>query len=409
MGFGRTEEYQLKKILFITFEYPTYTPFGGIAFYYGKVAQILAGQKFDITLVSAKVSEVEMKAIEVNQTNYLKEVFIPSKDTRAFQQLALEWLFQNNNKYDIIEIPEYGALFYNYVITGKLKTFAEKIVVRVHGTTLLSAVYDMPNNFRQTVICIYNRFLLNRVSLKLLKLAKSNNYKIAKANFREFGLIKNAVIVTAPSYKMASFVNLYWLKSKKTIVFPNPSQYAIAAYEKKSFDKTAFNVSYVNRLQYWKGFDLFHLLAEKFSKEENIHFSAFGSYKQLNIGLTKEQVIETLKLKGFVDSDELIDVYSKSQVIIVPSRFESFSNVALEAMGFGCIVIVSDNIGMSEHIVNRTNGFVFQSGKYDALESIFTEIIGMTKSEMESISFNAYKTALALSKNKELLEFYQSV
>jgi glycosyltransferase involved in cell wall biosynthesis len=399
----------LKKILFITFEYPTYTPFGGIAFYYGKVAHILAGQNFDITLLSAQVAEIEMKAIEVNQTNNLKEVFIPCKDTRAFQQLALKWLFQNNNKYDIIEIPEYGALFYNYIISGELKTFAKKIVVRVHGTTLLAVVYGMPNNFRQTVINIYNWFLLNRVSLKLLKYAKSKKYKIAKANFREFGLIKNADIVTAPSYKMASFVNLYWLKSKKTIVFPNPSQYAIGAYEKKSFDKTLFNVSYVNRLQYLKGFDLFHLLAKKFSKEEIIHFSAFGSYNLLNFGPIKEQVIETVKLKGFVDSAELVDVYRKSQVIIVPSRFESFSNVALEAMGYGCILIVSDNIGMSEHIANRTNGFVFQSGKYDALESIFTEIIGMERSELESISFNAYQTALALSKNKELLEFYHSL
>ncbi len=397
----------MKKILFITYEYSTYTPFGGIAFYYSRVAQIFARQGFNVTVIAAKVGEKD--TIEINQSNNLKEVFIPCNDSGTFQKLAIEWLIQNYVKYDILELPEFGALFYDDVITGKLKTFADKIVVRVHGTTLLASIYDVPNNFRQTFIHIYNWFLLNKVSLRLLKYTKSKKYKIAKANFREFGLIKNADVVTVTSNIMAAFVNKYWLKSNKSIVFPNPSQYNIGVYEKRFFEKTAFNVSYVNRLQYWKGFDLFYLLSNPFSKMENIKFSAFGSYSQLNIGFTKEEISKTVELMGFVNTDELFDIYRKSQVIIVPSRFESFSNVALEAMGFGCIVIVSDNVGMAEHITHGLNGFVFQSDNYQSLEIVFNEIMAMEGTELESISFNAYQEALKLSENKELLEFYHSV
>lgn len=399
----------MKKILFITYEYPTYTPFGGIAFYYAKVAQILVRQGFVVTVITAKVGEKEKVAVEINQSNNFNEVFIPCSDSGAFQKSVLEWLMQNNAKYDIIELPEYGALFYNYVKSGKLKTFAEKIVVRVHGTTLLAAIYDAHNNFRQTFIHIYNQFLLNRVSLRLLKYTKSRKYKIAKANFREFGLIKNADIVTSTSHKMAAFVNTHWLKSKKTIVFPNPSQYQIEDYDKKSFEETEFKLSYVNRLQYWKGFDLFYLLSKQFSEKENIHFSAFGNDNQLNIGYSKDDISKTIELNGFVKANELIEVYKKSHIVIVPSRFESFSNVALEAMGFGCIVIVSDNIGMAEHITHGLNGFVFQSDKYHSLETVFNEIIGMERAELERVSFNAYQTALKLSENKELLEFYNSI
>jgi glycosyltransferase involved in cell wall biosynthesis len=208
---------------------------------------------------------------------------------------------------------------------------------------------------------------------------------------------------------MAVFINAHWLKANKTIVFPNPSQYPIRDYEKKPFDKTGFNVSYVNRLQYLKGFDLFYLLSKQFSEKENIHFSAFGSFSQLNIGSTKDEISETVDLKGYVSANELIEIYKKSHIVIVPSRFESFSNVALEAMGFGCLIIVSDNMGISEHIVHGTNGFVFKSGKYHSLESVFTEIIGMESSALERVSFNAYQTALKLSENKELLEFYHSL
>jgi glycosyltransferase involved in cell wall biosynthesis len=399
----------LKKILFITYEYPTYTPFGGIAFYYSKVAEILTRRGFDVTIVAAKVGEKEKDAIEINQINNLKEVFIPCDYSGTFQKLAIQWLIQNKIKYDVIELPEYGALFDHYVKTGMLKTFGEKIVLRVHGTTLLAAVYDAPNDFRQTLIHIHNWFLLNKVSLRLLKYTKSKKYKIAKTNYREFRLIKNADVVTTTSYIMAAFVNKYWLSGNKTIIFPNPSQYDSGLHEKKSFDKSVFQVSYVNRLQYLKGFDLFYRLSKQFSEKENIKFSTFGNYSQLNIGFTEEVISKTVELMGFVNSDELKDVYRKSQVIIVPSRFESFSNVALEAMGFGCIVIVSDNVGMAEHIKHGLNGFVFQSDKYESLETIFIEIMSMEATELERVSFNAHQTALKLSENKELLEFYQSV
>jgi glycosyltransferase involved in cell wall biosynthesis len=399
----------LKKILFITYEYPTHTPFGGIAFYYAKVVKLLARQDFEVTVVAAKVVEREIKMVEIKQSDNIKEVFITCSDSGKFHKLVINWLFQDNAKYDIIELPEYGSLFYKDVIAGSLKTFADKIVVRVHGTSLLAAIYDLPNNFRKTFFHIYKRFLLSRVILRLLKYTKSKHYKIVKANYREFRLIKNADIVTAPSYLMGYFVNSNWLKNSKTIVFPNPNQYNIGLYEKKPFDKTGFRVSYVNRLQYWKGFDLFYLLSKRFSKKSNIKFSAFGSYNQLNIGSTKDQISKTVELMGFVNTDELIDVYRKSHIIIVPSRFESFSNVALEAMGFSCIVIVSDNIGMAEHITHGLNGFVFQSDKYHSLETVFNEIIGMEITELERVSFNAYQTALKLSENKELLEFYNSI
>jgi glycosyltransferase involved in cell wall biosynthesis len=242
-----------------------------------------------------------------------------------------------------------------------------------------------------------------------LKYFKPSEYKLWKFNYREYYIVKNADIVTAPSKNMAEFVNRYWLKCKNTIVFPNPSQFKIDEFIRKPFVETVFKVSFINRLQYLKGFDLYLKLSKDFSKEGNIHFSAFGNSSQLNISHTKNEISETVELEGFVNANELIEVYRKSHIVIVPSRFESFSNVALEAMGFGCIIIVSDNMGISEHIVHRTNGFVFQSANYNSLESIFSEIMMMQNSELERISFNAYQTALKLSENKELLEFYYSI
>lgn len=158
-----------------------------------------------------------------------------------------------------------------------------------------------------------------------------------------------------------------------------------------------------------KGFDLYYRLSKEFLKTSNIQFSAYGSYNQLNIGFSVEEIRKTVCLKGFIASNELIDIYKESDVIIIPSRFESFSNVVLEAMSFGCLVIVSDNIGMSEHINHGVNGFIFRSGNFKSLHSTFKDILERDQSELKQISLNAYQTALELSQNTELLKFYKSV
>lgn len=399
----------MKRIIFITYEYPTYTPFGGIAFYYAKVAQILAEHNFEITVLSANVLDNGHGEIEQNANGRISHFYFSCNNPIEFEKVVTSWLFEQKGKFDIIEIPEQSGLFLNTVLEGLQGHLQSKLVVRVHGTTILSRLFNAESKFRKLKVRFYNKLLLNNITIRIVKMVNFEIYGTAKRNFKEYNLIKNADFVTTTSCKMAAFVNKYWLKSNQAIVFPNSSQYRIGVYEKKSFDKRAFQISYVNRLQYWKGFDLFYLLSKQFSMKGNIKFLAFGSDSQLNIGFTKNQISRTVELKGFVKTEELIDVYRNSQVIIVPSRFESFSNVALEAMGFGCILIVSDNIGMAEYITHGLNGFVFQSDKYYSLESVFTEIIGMESSALERVSFNAYQTALKLSENKELLEFYHSL
>ena len=106
----------MKKILFITYEYITYTPFGGIAFYYQKVAEILSETNFDVTVVAAKLEESDIDVLYVNSN--LKEVYIPCKEIGEFENKGLIWLLDQNIKYDVIEIPEYGALLNNAISKG---------------------------------------------------------------------------------------------------------------------------------------------------------------------------------------------------------------------------------------------------------------------------------------------------
>jgi D-inositol-3-phosphate glycosyltransferase len=70
---------------------------------------------------------------------------------------------------------------------------------------------------------------------------------------------------------------------------------------------------------------------------------------------------------GTVSQDELPYYYSAAQVLVVPSRYESFGMVALEAMACGTPVIASDVGGLSSLVRDGRTGFLVPDGDPRAL------------------------------------------
>ena len=56
--------------------------------------------------------------------------------------------------------------------------------------------------------------------------------------------------------------------------------------------------------------------------------------------------------------------------MVVPSREESFSMVAAEAMMMEKVCIISDNCGISDYIEDGKNGLIFRSENADDLRKI---------------------------------------
>lgn len=67
---------------------------------------------------------------------------------------------------------------------------------------------------------------------------------------------------------------------------------------------------------------------------------------------------------------EIMKLYPMMDVVIVPSKEETFSMAAAEGMMMGKTCIVSDHCGIAEYIENGVNGFVFTSESADALAKI---------------------------------------
>ena len=70
---------------------------------------------------------------------------------------------------------------------------------------------------------------------------------------------------------------------------------------------------------------------------------------------------------GSRDQDTLVDYYTAASIVVVPSYYESFGMVALEAMACGTPVIASDVGGLSLNIADGFNGYLVASGDVEAL------------------------------------------
>jgi D-inositol-3-phosphate glycosyltransferase len=70
---------------------------------------------------------------------------------------------------------------------------------------------------------------------------------------------------------------------------------------------------------------------------------------------------------GSRDQDTLVDYYNAATTVVVPSYYESFGMVALEAMACGTPVIATDVGGLSLNVADGYNGYLIESGDVDAL------------------------------------------
>ena len=89
------------------------------------------------------------------------------------------------------------------------------------------------------------------------------------------------------------------------------------------------------------------------------------------LGLTKYG-----KFLGWVGDDMLHSLYRVSDVCLVPSIYEPFGLVALEAMASGCLCVVADTGGLREVVPGDGSvGLRFRSRDSDSLGEILDDVL----------------------------------
>ena len=152
-------------------------------------------------------------------------------------------------------------------------------------------------------------------------------------------------------------------------------------------------VLFVGRLVYEKGAQVLINAIPRILEKVNAKFVIVGS------GYMKEQlssIVRSMGLEhkvlftGFVDEETLLRLQSCADVSVVPSLFEPFGIVALEAMAAKSPVVVSDTGGLSEIVDHDSTGVKVYPNNTESLAWGITKIL-LDDNFRNNIRQNAYR------------------
>lgn len=172
----------------------------------------------------------------------------------------------------------------------------------------------------------------------------------------------NKVIALNKDYKKL-FCTLYNLPPKNVSVIPNATSFRPNKYWSKKKSKE-INLLFVGRFSIDKNIPLIiESLDFLHKKNKNIKLYLVGEgedkedlKKMVNEKGLKESVIFLGRLEG----EDLYRRYSKSDIVILPSKVECFSSVLLEAMTMAKPIIASNVEGTRNIIKNNYNGILIK-------------------------------------------------
>jgi D-inositol-3-phosphate glycosyltransferase len=205
-------------------------------------------------------------------------------------------------------------------------------------------------------------------------------------------------IVAATPAERAQLEWLYQADLRKVVVLPPGVDtchfYPIPADEARQFigqEARSRIILFVGRIEPLKGLDtLIKAVACLRLKdlEEPVHLAVIGGEpdaapEQMTAEMARIQkmcdeltVGKMVAFLGKRGQDTLPYYYSAAEVVVMPSHYESFGMVALEAMACGTPVIASQVGGLAYLIQDGVTGYHIPDGDHDALCEKLTALLG---------------------------------
>lgn len=207
-------------------------------------------------------------------------------------------------------------------------------------------------------------------------------------------------IIAATIAEKAQLEWLYKADGKKISIIPPGVDishfYPIPVDEAKSFIGLPLNermILFVGRIEPLKGVDtvihaMSHLKLSDISKRHPVHLAIIGgdpnaSPEEMNAEMVRlQQMCHDLCMDRMViflgkrGQDTLPYYYSAAEALVMPSHYESFGMVALEAMACGTPVIASQVGGLAFLVQDGVTGYSIPDQDPDALADGLKKILG---------------------------------
>jgi glycosyltransferase involved in cell wall biosynthesis len=211
-------------------------------------------------------------------------------------------------------------------------------------------------------------------------------------------------VICCSNYMVSHAKWAFGLPEDKLVMIPNGVE--AKEYEKSNRDLHQFRqrfalpeekiVLFVGRLVYEKGIHVLINAVPKILEKVNAKFVVVGN------GYMKDSLSEHVKriglahkvlFTGFVDDETLRNLQKCADVSVVPSLFEPFGIVALEAMAAKSPVVVSDTGGLSEIVEHDVTGVKVYPNNPDSLAWGVARVL-LDEDYADRLRENAYRLVL---------------
>ena len=132
------------------------------------------------------------------------------------------------------------------------------------------------------------------------------------------------------------------------------------------YESDRFNVLFVGRLAPQKGIlDLADIILDinRLGYENKISFTVVGEGALKELFVARIGNVKNVELMDRVTYSDMNRVYRQVDICVVPSYWETFNSVILEAQSCGVPVIAYDIPGPREMIIDQETGFLIDKGK----------------------------------------------
>ncbi len=191
-------------------------------------------------------------------------------------------------------------------------------------------------------------------------------------------------VITCSDYMSRHVAQVFGVQAERISAIPNgidPTELVVAPEPELAALRERFArpderlVLMVGRLVYEKGFHLaLEALAPIMRRDRSLRYVVAGTgiaEAELRAQVRRLRLVRRGCFIGWADDDLLHGLYRVADLCIVPSIYEPFGLVALEAMASGCLCIVADTGGLREVVpANGTAGLRFRPGDAGSLRRL---------------------------------------
>ena len=215
---------------------------------------------------------------------------------------------------------------------------------------------------------------------------------------------KTDQIINVSRYEHHSACTYNLPVDKMTVIYNGVRERKQECVPALSLDNESINLLFVGRFDHQKGLDI---LLQVFSKHrfEKIRLYLLGESVLGNMNINIPPGVVNL---GWVDNDKIDSYYSLFDAIIIPSRWEGFGLVAIEAMRNSKAVIASRRCSLPELVTHGVNGYLFDLENEPVLVDLLKQLDKTALQKMGQRAYGIYKEHFSSqSMNAAIVKKYQ--